>query len=211
MRSLILDYGHGGIIDGVYQTPGGKQYHFIEEDPIVSIYEGVTNRQTAAGLANLALEAGVPVWDCVGDRRISEPVIWTELVQADVPLSLRVRSANKHPCGLLVSCHSNAVGNNIRGPSLPAQGIEVYTSRGTTRSDAVAESLAESFRVNLAELRWRRVAEANFYILRRSTMPAVLGEVGFFTNLGDASFLLQPANHARISAAYWKGVSTWFS
>jgi N-acetylmuramoyl-L-alanine amidase len=112
---------------------------------------------------------------------------------------------------LLVSCHSNAVGNNIRGPSLPAQGIEVYTSRGTTRSDAVAESLAESFRVNLASLRWRRVAEANFFILRRSTMPAVLGEVGFFTNIGDASFLLEPSNHAKISAAYWKGVSSWFS
>ena len=29
---IIIDYGHGGMIDGEYQTPGGKQYHFTEPE-----------------------------------------------------------------------------------------------------------------------------------------------------------------------------------
>jgi len=209
MRCLIVDYGHGGMIDGTYQTPGGKQYHFTDQDPVVDIYEGVTNRMTAAALINLALADGVPVWDCVADRRWFDPVSWTDLEQRDISLVERARHANKHRLGLLVSCHSNAIGSSIYGASQSPRGVEVYTSRGHTTADDVAETLAESFRVNLSELRWRSIQEAGFYILRKTTMPAVLGEVGFFTNIDDARFLLDPANHAKIGQAYWNGVRQW--
>jgi N-acetylmuramoyl-L-alanine amidase len=40
-------------------------------------------------------------------------------------------------------------------------------------------------------------------------MPAVLGEVGFFTNISDARFLLDEANHVKIAKAYWLGVRQW--
>ena len=36
---VIIDYGHGGMIDEKYQTPGGKQYHFTEPE-VLSIFEG---------------------------------------------------------------------------------------------------------------------------------------------------------------------------
>lgn len=209
MRCLIVDYGHGGMVDGEYQTPGGKQYHFTDQQPTLDIYEGVTNRMTAAALMNEAISAGCPVWDCVADKRRTAPVYWTELEQSDVPLSARVRHANKHRLGLLVSCHSNAVGSSIYGGSQPPHGVEVYTSRGDTGADPVADTLAQSFKTNLGELRWRGIQEAGFYILRKTTMPAVLGEVGFFTNINDARFLLDEANHVKIAQAYWLGVRQW--
>ena len=216
---LIIDYGHGGMIDGVYQTPGGKQYHHTDVTPTLSLYEGVSNRMTALELARLALAAGVRVWDCVADRWLELPLGCSrcDLEQTDVPLSARVRSANKHPGGLLISCHSNAVGNSIRGPSLPANGVDIYTSRGNTRADAVADTVFRSFGEHLAGLRLRGGEysdgdsdhEADFYVLRKTSMPAVLGEVGFFTNLGDAQFLAEPENHFWIGQAYWMGVREW--
>lgn len=216
---LLLDYGHGGMIDGVYQTPGGKQYHHTDVTPTLSLYEGVSNRMTAIELARLALAAGVRVWDCVADRWLESPLgCWRcDLEQRDVSLSARVASANKHSGGLLISCHSNAIGNSIRGPSLSADGVDIYTSRGNTRADAVADTLFRSFGDNLAGLRLRAGEfsdgdsdhEADFYLLRRSTMPAVLGEVGFFTNLGDAEYLADERNHIKIGRAYWLGVYEW--
>ncbi|MHA2085935.1 MAG: hypothetical protein ACXABD_19500, partial [Candidatus Thorarchaeota archaeon] len=67
IKPLLIDYGHGGLIDGVYQTPGGKQYTFTDVDPNLVLYEGVSNRKTAAALMRLAREAGVPVFDVVAD------------------------------------------------------------------------------------------------------------------------------------------------
>ncbi len=214
MTPLIIDYGHGGLIDGVYQTPGGKQYTFTDVQPPLTLYEGVSNRKTAAALMRLALMAGYPVWDCVADRQVLSAPLWSDLQQLDISLSARVRSANNFPAGLLISCHSNAVGNAIKGPSQSANGIDIYTSRGTTRADAVASSVYDSFKENMQGLRVRAGDyvdgdsdhEADFYIVRKTVMPAVLGEIGFFTNLSDAQYLAELQNHGQIALCYWYGI-----
>lgn len=217
MIPLIIDYGHGGLIDGVYQTPGGKQYTHTDVQPPLTLYEGVSNRMTAAALMRLALMEGYPVWDCVADQQVRSAPIWSDLEQADVRLSTRVASANQHPTGLLISCHSNAVGNAIRGPSQSANGIDIYTSKGNTRADAVASAVYESFKVHIKGLRVRAGEfsdgdsdhEADFYIVRKTLMPAVLGEVGFFTNLADAQYLAALENHSQIARCYWYGVKEY--
>ena len=60
---IVVDYGHGGMIDNQYQT-AGKQYTFSDYDDYW-IGEGVINRKIAAYLIRYALEAGVKVWDCL--------------------------------------------------------------------------------------------------------------------------------------------------
>ena len=217
MTPLIIDYGHGGLIDGVYQTPGGKQYTFTDVMPNLTLYEGVSNRMTAAALMRAALAAGYPVFDCVADQWVRTGLHWSDLQQKDISLTARVNSANQHPDGLLVSCHSNAVGNAISGASQSANGIDIYTSRGTTRSDAVATSVYNSFADNMQGLRMRSGDwqdgdvdhEANFTIIAKTTMPAVLGEVGFFTNLSDARYLHDINNHGQIALCYWYGVRSY--
>jgi N-acetylmuramoyl-L-alanine amidase len=49
-------------------------------------------------------------------------------------------------------------------------------------------------------------AEAQFYVLRKTVAPAVLGEVGFFTNINDARFLDSEQGQRRIARAYLDGI-----
>lgn len=214
IKPLLIDYGHGGLIDGVYQTPGGKQYTHTDVDPNLVLYEGVSNRKTAAALMRLARESGVPVFDVVADVWITDPLTWEDLEQRDISLQARVQSANRHRDGILISCHSNAVGSVIKGPSQAANGIDIYTYYGESGADPIASSIWQSFKDNQNALRVRSGdwsdgdpdCEAGFYILRKTIMPAVLGEIGFFTNLHDAQYLAELQNHEEIAACYWYGV-----
>jgi len=217
---LTIDYGHGGMISGVYQT-AGKQYHHERGGQVVlSLYEGVSNRQTAFRLILHALAAGVVVFDCVADRfwtSARPPRSWRDLEQRDVPLSIRIARANRYPSHLLVSPHSNAVGNSIRGTGSAARGAEVYTSPGQTDSDEVATSLYDAFVEAFADepMTVRRGdmtdgdpdKEADFAVTRDSIGSAVLGEVGFFTNLDDARYLNSEHGQDIIAAAYWAGIA----
>ena len=81
----------------------------------------------------------------------------------------------------LISVHGNAADN---APT--ANGIEVFTSIGETKSDIIAEVFYEK----LKNLGWKMRPnrsnkggkEENFYILKNSHCPAVLTENGFYTN-----------------------------
>ena len=63
------------------------------------LYEGVSNRMTAAALMRLAHSAGVPVFDVVADQWITDMPSWEDLQQHDVSLQARVQSANAHRMG----------------------------------------------------------------------------------------------------------------
>ena len=212
---IVVDYGHGGIIDNQYQT-AGKQYTFTDYDDYW-VGEGVINRKVAAYLIRYALEAGVRVWDAVARKEWTEPPRWTELEQRDTSLSSRVAYANTSPQNRAVylSIHSNAIGNSSVGPSQSARGVCFYTSVGQTGSDAIATSLNTSFEdIVYPDLPIRRGnwsdgdvdEEANFYVLRRTVSAAVLGEVGFFTNITDARYLDSSAGQQQIGRAYLVGV-----
>ncbi|MEO1715750.1 MAG: N-acetylmuramoyl-L-alanine amidase [Planctomycetota bacterium] len=212
---LLLDYGHGGLVDGKYQT-NGKYYTFLNSDEPLTVYEGVVQRAIAAQLIGLLLDAGVRVFDVVLGAEWHRAPTWQELEQYDVPLRTRVDRANRHPDGLYLSLHSNAVGNVNQGKGRSARGVEMYTSKGQTGADAVADSLIGAFRKRFAEHKlpirrgdWRDGdvdMEQNFYVLRKTLMPAVLGEVGFFTNILDASILVSEEGQRAIAEAYAAGV-----
>ena len=68
---VVIDYGHGGMIDEKYQTPGGKQYHFTDPETL-SIYEGVFNRGVASKLMTILSGFGIEVFDCTTTDRLHE-------------------------------------------------------------------------------------------------------------------------------------------
>tara|TARA_R100000664_G_C2690974_1_gene95095 strand:- start:263 stop:490 length:228 start_codon:yes stop_codon:yes gene_type:complete len=51
--------------------------------------------------------------------------------------------------------------------------------------------------------------EASFYVLRNTVSAAILGEVGFFTNITDARFLDSSEGQQRIARAYLAGVESF--
>ncbi|WP_018394576.1 N-acetylmuramoyl-L-alanine amidase [Bacillus sp. 37MA] len=103
----------------------------------------------------------------------------------DIPLAKRVQKANEARADLYVSIHANAYGEGWTS----AHGIEtyVYTSR-----PAAALKIAQSVQHELVAATGRRdrgVKASNFYVLRKTNMPAILIEAGFMTNREEAALL----------------------
>ena len=118
----------------------------------------------------------------------------------DISLEERVRRVNS-VCFLLgksnvilVSIHVNAAGDGTKW--MTATGWSVYTCKGRTASDKLAECLCESAIKNFPRRRIRTDMsdgdvdwEENFYILRKSLCPAVLTENFFMDNISDLAYL----------------------
>ena len=167
---VILDAGHGGIIDGVYQTSGKRS----PKRPDGSVlYEGVNNRRIVEELKKAFKENGIQYVDAVD-------------TQEDKPLSDRVRFANKVVGEkLYLSIHSNAAGNgwsDARG-----FGTYIYTSP-SKKTEALAEIMHRNLWEQLSEFtKDRGIRKKDFYVLRKtnSDCPAILLELGFHTNLAE--------------------------
>ena len=105
----------------------------------------------------------------------------------------------------LISIHGNAADN---APT--ANGIEVFTSIGETKSDTIAEV----FYSKLKNLGWKMRPnrsnkggkEENFYILKNSHCPAVLTENGFYTNEEECKKMLEFYWQKEIALAHYKAI-----
>lgn len=167
-RLFMLDPGHGGLIDGDYQTQGKRSP--LWEDG-TQLYEGVSNRAFASALAKRLNFRGI---DCV-----------TLVPEAkDISLAERCRRANeiyaRDERAVLCSIHSNAGGGD---------GYEIYTSPGETESDEIATIYHDAFEEVIPEKDLRTDysdddpdKEAEFYVLMHTRCPAVLHELLFMDN-----------------------------
>ena len=105
----------------------------------------------------------------------------------------------------LISVHGNAADN---APT--ANGIEVFTSIGETKSDVIAEI----FYSKLKNLGWKMRPnrsnkggkEENFYILKNSHCPAILTENGFYTNEEECKKMLEFYWQKEIALAHYKAI-----
>ena len=204
---VIVDYGHGGMIDGEYQTPGAKQYNFTEPEEF-TIYEGVFNRGTASKFMSLLVRAGVETYDCVSGKYVVDSIDTLSLEQADISLSQRVANANrenKSGSTIFVSIHANAIGMDIKGPSLNVRGASVFVYKASGLSGDIARNLIAEY--GNTQLRPRNVVEnQSFYVLRKTAMPALLSENGFFVNIDEAKYLMSEAGQWDIARAHYDSI-----
>lgn len=191
----ILDNGHGGVIDGVYQTSGKRSP--IWPDGSV-LYEGEFNRAIVDRLVNLCESNNIDHVNLVD-------------TQEDISLSDRVSKANQiakasdKPC-IYVSIHANGFSDES------ANGWEVYTSPGKTKSDGIATILFEkAMREFRGEYMRQSTSdgdpdkEANFYVLIHTSMPAILSENFFMTNYDNChKYLMTEDGRDRIAKIHFE-------
>lgn len=166
----ILDNGHGGVIGGIYQTPGKRSPDWNKG----ILYEGMFNRWVVNRIIEKLDRSAVPYY------HISPEYV-------DVSLYTRVVRANKiyenNKNTYLLSIHANA-GGGI--------GIEGFTTKGKTKSDYISEIFLRNIERRMVEQNMRfdysdgdRDKESNFYILSKFIGPAFLLESGFMDNKSD--------------------------
>ena len=164
-RSIFLDPGHGGSDSGA--VSGGVR----EKDLTLSVYNKVSSKLATLGYT----------------------VLTSRNVDKDVDLVDRADQANKANADMLLSIHFNAGGRGI------ARGIETYYYQAT--ADRVpkinkenhnnperlerSRKLANKVQQNLlyqTGANDRGVKRASFTVLRETSIPSILVELGFIDN-----------------------------
>jgi N-acetylmuramoyl-L-alanine amidase len=98
-----------------------------------------------------------------------------------------------------------------------AQGWSAYTTKGVTESDKVATCMYSAFEEEFNDRKIRRDLsdgdpdwEEDFYIIKKTSCPAVLLENFFYDNKEECQWLLQDLTKKRIAKAILKGVQYYY-
>jgi N-acetylmuramoyl-L-alanine amidase len=135
-------------------------------------------------------------------------VVMTRSAPPMALLKDRGKIAKGAKCDMFVSIHCNAAAK------AQAHGAEVLVTEGDTRSAALAEELLRVLvRHGLARrgVKWDSQSQHSKLRVLRDTyraMPAVLLEVGFLTNTGDAKLLSSSAWRNKLTADMAKVMTT---
>ena len=138
------------------------------------------------------------------EARLSRPTPETQLGTSNASsLAARVREANEWGADYFISLHTNASENTS------ASGSEGFAFR----RDSAAFRLGEDILLGLSDatgLRNRGMSvRTNLYVLRRTRMPAVLIELGFITNPGDAALMNE--NPMLFARGIYNGILTYLN
>ena len=188
---ILIDNGHG------QSTPGKRS-------PDGRFLEFQFNRTIAKQIV-----------DDLRDRGYDAELLVPE--DDDIPLKDRCKRVNDIVARegkqnvILISIHANAFGNGKEWTS--PSGWSVYTSKGQTKADDLAEQLAKAAIKNLPQMKMRAEKsdgdldyEENFYILKHTDCPAVLTENGFYTNKEDLAILESREGRRAITDLHVEGI-----
>lgn len=180
---VVIDAGHGGRDRGAR-----AKMPFCEEKRL--------SLQTARLLKKYL--------DQLGYR-----TVMTRSTDAFIPLPKRVQIAQQAHSDLFVSIHYNASRNQA------AKGVEIfyYDSQKDRARSKFSKNLASYILPKVTKrtnFQSRGVKKGNFYVIRETSMPAILVEGGFITNPKERSYLKNPAYQERIARGIADGIDLYF-
>ncbi len=181
--TIVLDAGHGGTDRGAR-----SRSPFCEEKRLCL--------QTARLVKKYLDQLGYHV-------------VMTRNTDAFIPLSRRVEIASSASCAAFVSIHYNS----SRNPT--AQGIEIFfcDSKEDRRRSASSKRLADAILPRLirrTEALSRGVKKGNFYVIRETSMPAILIEGGFISNPDERVLLKDQEYQEKIARGIADGIDQYF-
>ncbi|MCP8615985.1 N-acetylmuramoyl-L-alanine amidase [Salirhabdus salicampi] len=196
----FIDDGHG------MDTPG-KRTPYIEELGR-SIKENEFNAPVAKKIVEELKRHNVDAYlTAPGDK--------------DVPLKQRTDFANqkyreyqskygsRNVVAVFVSVHYNAYDGSFEEPS--PSGIELYVYNGykNKRTGDLAKAIAKYLRQG-TDQNYRGIKEANFHVLRETSMHAVLTENGFMDNKREAMLMIDKDFQHEVVIEHTKGILEFF-
>ena len=136
--------------------------------------------------------------------RLSRPTPTSSLGTSNsTSLRARVEDANAWGADYFISIHTNASSNPA------ASGTEAFAYSEPSRAFSLGEDIVDGI-TNVTGLRDRGMkVRPGLYVLRRTAMPAVLVELGFISNPGDAALMNE--NPGLFARGIYEGIERYFS
>ncbi len=181
-KSFYLDAGHGGHDSGAINIS-------------LNLKEKVATLDITKRLGELLETAGAKVFY---SRKNNDH--YPALVE-------RASQANNAKVDAFISIHLNSADNK------DASGIEtfVYSLQSTSKANILAKYVQDNL-IKATGAKDRGVKEfPQLVVLRNTTMPAILCEVGFISNSGEAVKLFNSAYQTTIAEAIYKAVLQTYS
>ncbi len=122
--------------------------------------------------------------------------------QPNGQLAARVATGNRSRGDIYISLHNDWNDNrNVRGTS-----VHYYKSQDLALAEAIQRALVNQTRaVDLG------VKRSNFYVLRNTSIPAVLVEIGFLSHPEEAQLLAKPSYRREVALGIFAGIQAYFS
>ena len=121
-----------------------------------------------------------------------------------VTLEARVKAANAAGADVYVSIHHNALGRKFSG-----SGIVVYRARVCRQASKDLQAAVYAATVERTGLKGNRsnpTPAYDFYVLKHTTMPAILIEGGFMDSVVDAPIIITEAHAEQLARGIVEGL-----
>lgn len=138
------------------------------------------------------------------EARLSRPTATTQLGNSNATsLATRVNEANAWGADYFISLHTNA------SDLAAATGVEAYAYSRPSSAFSLGENILSSLSAVTGLPNRGMKTRPGLYVLRRTRMPAVLVELGFITNPGDAALMSQ--NPGLFATGIYRGILNYLN
>lgn len=186
-KVIVLDPGHGGGDPGTVGVGPTT-----EAENVLAIAWELKGMLEKAGAEVIITRQG--------DQSPARGTVFA--AQQNGQLASRVAIANRSPGQVFISLHNDW--NDDR--SIKGTSVHYYKSQDLALAEALQRSLVRG--LETVEL---GVQRSSFYVLRNTTMPAALVEIGFLSNAQEAARLAQPTYRLEVARALLMGINDYFA
>ena len=186
---IILDAGHGGMDSGTSAVDGTR-----EKDINLIITKKLNSFLIASGYKTVMLRTDD---ELIGDNSLS-----TIRARKVSDIRKRLGISESYPDAVLVSIHQN----HFSAPKY--SGTQVFYSSNSPESNLLAQSVQDSV-VNMLQNDNNRKIKAvgsNIYLLYNCTLPAIMVECGFLSNLAETEKLKTDSYQTQMAFAIMQGI-----
>ena len=181
-KVIVLDPGHGG------SNPGAVQNNSRESD---------NNLAVALKLRSKLVNEGAKVIM----TRETDRTVAAEGSSLKEELQERVTIAENNHADIFVSIHTN------QNPNSSIAGAMTFYHSG--KSPKLAQSIQQAL-IYETQAVDKGIAPATFYVVRNTSMPSVLIEMGFISNQKEAALLQSDSYRNKLAQGIFSGITNYF-
>lgn len=185
-KVIVIDPGHGGDDCGARGRSG-----LAEKDVVLDIGRHL------AGLFNRVAVYTVMTRD--DDEDLAGDGSLDPMRRKRLDLESRVDLGARSGADLYISVHANSF------PEPVWSGAQTFYHGKSEESKALAQAIQKELVARLGPNLRRAKPGDDYFVLRKSKMPAVIVEVGFLSNPREESLLAQPDYRRRVAEAIFHG------